>query len=84
MYSQWISIRERRTLMTDQQGQSDSGAQVREHEQFNPVQVSDSVGAIFLGLLALILLGALLRAQARNRRLLIQLVDMDELGEEDV
>lgn len=35
--------------------------------------VKDTLGMIFLGVLALILLAALLRAQARNRELLQQL-----------
>jgi hypothetical protein len=43
------------------------------HSHYNPVNVSDTVGAIVLGILSLILLLALLRAQARNRRLLEQL-----------
>lgn len=44
-----------------------------EHSHYNPVNVSDTVGAIFLGILALSLLLALLRAQARNRRLMDRL-----------
>ncbi len=41
----------------------------------NPVsvRVNDSVGSIFLGLMALILLLALLRSQAQNRKLLQRL-----------
>lgn len=44
-------------------------------DHFNPVDVtvSEAVGASFLGLLALLLLIALLRSQARNRKLLRQL-----------
>lgn len=44
-----------------------------EHAHYNPVTVTDAIGAIFLGILALILMLALLRAQARNRKLLDQL-----------
>jgi hypothetical protein len=44
-----------------------------EHSHYNPVNVSDTVGAVFLGILALSLLLALLRAQAHNRRLMEQL-----------
>jgi hypothetical protein len=44
-------------------GQSVSGVTV----------VKETIGVIFLGILALILLAALLRAQARNRELLQQL-----------
>lgn len=40
---------------------------------YNPVKVIDSLGAIFLGTLAIILLIALLRAQARNRALIARL-----------
>lgn len=44
---------------------------VKEHNHFNPVitDVSGTLGVIFLGMLSLILLVALLRAQALNRRL---------------
>lgn len=44
-------------------------------EHYNPVTVtvSEAVGTSFLGLLALILLIALLRSQARNRELLRQI-----------
>ncbi|MDX1663209.1 MAG: hypothetical protein R3272_05400 [Candidatus Promineifilaceae bacterium] len=37
---------------------------------YNPVTVNETVGTIFLGVLSLVLLIALLRAQARNRALL--------------
>ena len=42
---------------------------------YNPVMVTstDTIGAGLLGLIALVLLIALLRSQARNRRLLKQL-----------
>jgi hypothetical protein len=43
--------------------------------QYNPVEVIDTVGSIFLGILAVILLVALLRAQARNRALLAELLE---------
>jgi hypothetical protein len=42
---------------------------------YNPVRVSDTVGTFILGLIALVLLIALLRSQGRNRRLLIQLAE---------
>lgn len=44
-----------------------------EHMHYNPVNVADTIGVIFLGILALSLLLALLRAEARNRKLLNQL-----------
>jgi hypothetical protein len=37
------------------------------------VTTTDTVGAVFLGIIALILLIALLRSQARNRELIAQL-----------
>lgn len=37
---------------------------------YNPVNVGEAVGTLFLGILALVLLVALLRAQAHNRKLL--------------
>jgi hypothetical protein len=40
---------------------------------YNPVTVSEAIGTMALGLLALILLVSLLRAQGRNRRLMDQL-----------
>jgi hypothetical protein len=40
---------------------------------YNPVTVSEAIGTMVLGLLALILLVSLLRAQGRNRRLMGQL-----------
>ena len=42
------------------------------HSHYNPVSVNDTVGAVVLGVLALVLLLALLRAQARYRELLEQ------------
>ncbi len=47
------------------------GPRATEHSQLNPVSVniSETLGVIILGVIALILLIALLRAQARNRRL---------------
>jgi len=42
-------------------------------ETFSPVTVTEATGATFLGIIALILLIALLRAQARNRQLEVQL-----------
>lgn len=40
---------------------------------YNPVTVTEAIGTMALGILALILLLALLRAQGRNRKLLTQL-----------
>lgn len=42
---------------------------------YSPVNInaSEAIGSLFLGVLALVLLIALLRAEARNRRLLSQL-----------
>jgi hypothetical protein len=40
---------------------------------YNPVTVTEAIGTMALGLMALILLLALLRAQGRNRKLLSQL-----------
>ena len=42
---------------------------------YSPVRVSDTVGALILGFISLILLIALLRSQARNRRLMAQLAE---------
>ncbi len=42
-------------------------------DTFSPVTVSEMVGTIALGLLSLILIFALLRSQARNRKLLEKL-----------
>jgi len=39
------------------------------YTHYNPVRVSDTVGALALALIALLLLAALLRAQAHNRAL---------------
>jgi hypothetical protein len=44
---------------------------------YSPVSVSDTVGTLLLGIIALALLIALLRAQARNRSLLAQLAGRD-------
>ena len=44
---------------------------------YNPVSVSDTVGTMLLGIIALVLLVALLRAQARNRSLVAQLSGRD-------
>lgn len=40
---------------------------------YNPVTVSEAIGTMAVGILALILLVSLLRAEGRNRRLLNQL-----------
>ncbi len=42
-------------------------------DTFSPVTVSEMIGTIALGLLSLILIFALLRSQARNRKLLEKL-----------
>jgi hypothetical protein len=59
--------------MTDERQDSTNyeGPHVKEHNHFNPVitDVSGTLGVIILGVIALILLMALLRAQARNRQL---------------
>lgn len=60
-------------------------------QNYNPVTITiqESVGILVLGVLALILLGALLRSQARHRKLLAQLAgltedaDEEEAGEEE-
>ncbi len=45
---------------------------------YNPVKTTDTVGAMFLGLLAILLLIALLRSQALNRKLIARLAQHDE------
>lgn len=55
--------------MTDEEG-----TQIHD-VHYNPVTVGEAIGTLFLGILALILLLALLRAQAHNRKLL------DDLGQ---
>jgi hypothetical protein len=59
--------------MTDERQDATNyeGPHVKEHNHFNPVitDVSGTLGVIFLGMLSLILLVALLRAQARNKQL---------------
>ena len=54
---------------------ADAGC-IRYNSTFSPVIVSgkETTGAFFLGVLAIILTIALLRAQARNRELEVQLV----------
>jgi len=42
---------------------------------YNPVNVNDTVGVMLLGIIAIILLIALLRAQARNRSLVAQMAE---------
>ena len=44
---------------------------------YNPVSVSDTVGTLLLGIIAIVLLVALLRAQARNRNLAAQLAEQN-------
>ena len=44
-------------------------------DHYNPVNMTEMIGASFLGILTLILLFALLRAQKRNRTLMEQLVE---------
>lgn len=50
------------------------------YDHYNPVRVEaiDTVGVIIVGILALILLVALLRAQARNRALIARLSQQSE------
>ena len=62
--------------MTDERQHPVNGEQAGDydHNEQITVTVEDSVGAIFLGMLTLILLVALLRAQARNRKLAAQLL----------
>jgi hypothetical protein len=54
-------------------GSETAGTKMSSH--YNPVKVIDTVGSAFLGILAIILLVALLRAQARNRALLTELLE---------
>jgi hypothetical protein len=62
--------------MTEEGLTKSSGLEpLKMHSHYNPVKVIDTVGSIFLGMIALILLLALLRAQARNRALLAELLD---------
>ena len=49
-------------------------------ETFSPVTVTEATGATFLGIIALILLVALLRALARNRQLEGQLARGEGMG----
>lgn len=50
------------------------------YQNYNPVTVtvSESVGILILGMLALMLLVSLLRSQARHRKLLAQLAGLEE------
>ena len=68
--------------MIDSQHLGTDGGEIGPVSHYNPVNVSDALGALMLGILALILLVALLRCQARNRKLLAQLarLDGDERG----
>ncbi len=59
--------------MTEERQDSSKSAPREEHSHFNPVNVNDTVGVLILGMLSLILLIALLRAQARVRKLIIEL-----------
>jgi hypothetical protein len=63
--------------MIDSQHQGTSGGEIGPVSHYNPINVSDVLGATMLGILALILLVALLRCQARNRKLLAQLARLD-------
>ena len=69
--------------MTDYPHQA-AGEEKSEHGTHNPitttVTVSDSVGAILLGMLAFILLLALLSSQARNRKLVAKLGPSEAAG----
>jgi hypothetical protein len=59
--------------MTDIKQDAVNGLQAEVIGHYNPVRVSDTVGTLILGLIGLILLIALLRSHARNRKLLAQL-----------
>lgn len=61
--------------MIDSPSGDDQSKVVTEH--YNPVNVRELFGTLFLGLLSLWLLFALLRAQGRNRRLLKQLAEAE-------
>ena len=52
----------------------------KEYRNYNPVTVtiSESVGILVLGALAITLLVALLRSQARHRKLLAQLAGIEQ------
>jgi len=56
---------------------NDRQAEVIGH--YNPVNVTDTMGVIMLGTIAIILLAALLRTMARNRRLIAQLAQQDQM-----
>ncbi|MBI3960104.1 MAG: hypothetical protein HY328_14925 [Chloroflexi bacterium] len=55
------------------------------YQNYNPVTVTvtEAVGILVLGGLALILLMALLRSQARHRKLLAQLAGVEGAGRKD-
>lgn len=54
-------------------------------QNYNPVTITvqESVGILVLGVLALVLLGALLRSQARHRKLLAHLAGVEEESKEE-
>jgi hypothetical protein len=63
--------------MQDAAENSGSNGQAEVIGNYNPVYVSDTVGTLLLGIIAVALLIALLRAQARNRSLVAQLAERD-------
>ena len=57
----------------------------KEYRNYNPVTVtiSESVGILVLGALAITLLVALLRSQARHRKLLARLAGLEQAAGEE-
>ena len=57
----------------------------KDYKVYNPVTVtvSESVGILILGVLALALLVALLRSQARHRKLLAHLAGVEDESKEE-
>ena len=57
----------------------------KEYRNYNPVTVTitESAGILVLGALAITLLVALLRSQARHRKLLAQLAGIDKVTDEE-
>lgn len=55
------------------------------YQNYNPVTVTitESFGILVLGVLAVILLGALLRSQGRHRKLLAHLAGIEEAEQTD-
>jgi hypothetical protein len=63
--------------MTDHPNEWTNDGQDAVYGNYSPVNVTDTMGVIILGILAFILLIALLRSQGRNRKLLTQLADQE-------